>query len=99
VYVTVSRSSGDNTGSSRTTHGGFDRRNPLHMTVNRVSNSFEAELRAVRSFLLGDWSELHTLPPFQRDMVHEMMARARYYQALGFQFEPEGLREVDPAST
>lgn len=102
VYVTVSRASGDNRGGARETLmavGGFDRRNSLYMTNNVIDYDFVTELRAVRSFLLSDWSELHTLAPHLRDMVREMMARARYYQMLGFQFEPENLREVDPTTT
>lgn len=79
--------------------GGYDRQNPLHMTHNRTGEVFEEEIRAVRAFLLGDWTELHRLRPFERDMVREMMALARYYQMLGFQFEPEFLHEVDPTAT
>lgn len=92
VYVTVNRPSRAyprGSAEEALALGRYDRRNPLHLTHNRTGEVFENELRTVRAFLLCNWSELHTLPPFQREMVREMMALARYYQMLGFQFEPE----------
>ncbi len=80
--------------------GAFDRRNPLHLTHNLAGEELEEELRALRAYLYANWTGLETLrSAFQRDMVREMMARVRYYEALGYQFEPENIRETDPPTT
>ncbi len=62
--------------------------NPLRTSQHQLDDHFGMELYSCRMFVMADWSRLFEVTGFQREMVDEMMALTRKYEALGYQWEP-----------